>query len=53
MSALVTDEMLDAVAVVAAPDDLRAALERHSEGLLDRVAPYAAFGTGPWRALVP
>jgi probable F420-dependent oxidoreductase len=53
MSALVTDEMLDAVAVVAAPNDLRAALERHAEGLLDRVAPYAAFGTGPWRALAP
>lgn len=47
----VTDEMVEAFAVVAAPRDLRAALERHAEGLIHRAAPYAAFGTGAWEAL--
>jgi probable F420-dependent oxidoreductase len=51
MAALVTDEMLDAFAVVASPADVRASLERHCEGLIDRAAPYAAFGTGAWDAL--
>lgn len=51
MAALVTDEMLDAFAVVSPPDGARAALKRHADGLIDRVAPYAAFGTGAWRAL--
>ena len=52
MAALVTDEMLEAFAVVAAGPDLRGALERRAEGLIDRVAPYAPFGTGPWPKLV-
>jgi probable F420-dependent oxidoreductase len=52
MAALVDDEMLDAFAVVAAADDVRAALDRHSDGLMHRVAPYAPFGTGPWPALL-
>jgi probable F420-dependent oxidoreductase len=53
MAGLVTDEMLDAFAVVAAPEELRAAIERRTDGLMDRAAPYAAFGTGPWKGLVP
>lgn len=53
MASLVSDEMLEAFAVVAAPDALRGALERHAEGLSDRVAPYAAFGSPAWAALVP
>jgi alkanesulfonate monooxygenase SsuD/methylene tetrahydromethanopterin reductase-like flavin-dependent oxidoreductase (luciferase family) len=51
MTALVGDEMLDAFAVVARPGDARAALERHADGLIDRAAPYAPFGTGPWRSM--
>ena len=51
MAAMVSDEMLDAFAVVASPADARAALERHAAGVLERVAPYAPFGTGVWRGL--
>jgi probable F420-dependent oxidoreductase len=51
MAALVSDRMLDAFAVVAPAAQLRTALERHADGLIDRVAPYAPFGTGPWREL--
>ncbi len=51
MAALVTDPMLDAFAVVAGPGELRTALERHADGLLDRVAPYPPFGSGPWTEL--
>jgi hypothetical protein len=51
MAALVSDEMLDAFAVVSSASDARAALERHADGLIDRVAPYAAFGTGAWDAV--
>jgi probable F420-dependent oxidoreductase len=51
LAALVTDPMLDAFAVVATPGGLRAALERHADGLIDRVAPYPPFGTGPWAEL--
>lgn len=53
MAAQVDDDMLGAFAVVCAPDDARAALDRHADGLIDRVAPYAAFGTGAWAALRP
>lgn len=53
MGALVGDEMLDTFAVVSKPDDARATLERHADGLIDRVAPYAPFGTGVWEALQP
>jgi probable F420-dependent oxidoreductase len=52
MAALVTDEMLDAFAAVAAPSELRAALERRADGLIDRVAPYDAFGTLAWAGLL-
>lgn len=51
MSALVTDEMLETFAVVARPTDVRRALQLRAEGLLDRVAPYQAFGSSVWRAL--
>lgn len=53
MAALVDDDMLEAFAVVSASADARAALERRADGLIDRVAPYAAFGTGAWAALGP
>lgn len=52
MPAVVTDPMVDAFAVVSDPGDLRAALDRRADGLLDRVAPYPPFGTGPWEALL-
>lgn len=51
MAALVTDEMLETFAVVSSPADVRGALERHAEGLFDRVAPYQAFGGSVWRSL--
>jgi probable F420-dependent oxidoreductase len=51
MAALVDDGMLDAFAVVCSPADARAALDRHAAGLIERVAPYAPFGTGAWEAL--
>jgi probable F420-dependent oxidoreductase len=51
MAPLVTDEMLETFAVVAPPDELRNALERHADGLIDRVAPYQAFGTAAWEGL--
>jgi probable F420-dependent oxidoreductase len=51
MGALVSDSMLEAFAVVASPGALRGALERHADGLIDRVAPYPPFGTGPWSEL--
>jgi probable F420-dependent oxidoreductase len=48
----VGDEMLEAFAVVAEPSALRGALERHAGGLIDRAAPYQAFGGPAWRELV-
>ncbi|HUH17334.1 MAG TPA: TIGR03617 family F420-dependent LLM class oxidoreductase [Methylomirabilota bacterium] len=48
----VSDEMLETFAVVCAPDDLRSSIERRADGLLDRVAPYAPFGSPSWRALL-
>lgn len=48
----VSDDMLEAFAVVCAPEDLRSSIERRADGLLDRVAPYAPFGSPPWRALL-
>lgn len=53
MTALVDDAMLETFAVVAEPARLRDALERHADGLIDRVAPYQAFGGGAWAALRP
>jgi probable F420-dependent oxidoreductase len=51
MAALVTDPILESFAVVATPGQLRTALERHADGLIDRAAPYPPFGTGPWSEL--
>jgi probable F420-dependent oxidoreductase len=51
MAAMVTEDMLEAFVVVAQPGSLRGAVERHADGLLDRVAPYQAFGTGSWSEL--
>jgi probable F420-dependent oxidoreductase len=56
MPALVTDEMLAAFAVEAAPDEIGAALKERYEGLIDRVALYLPFAAGErdefWRAVV-
>jgi probable F420-dependent oxidoreductase len=56
MPALVTDEMLDAFAVEAAPDELGPALKERYEGLIDRVALYLPFVPGErdgfWRTVV-
>jgi probable F420-dependent oxidoreductase len=51
MAALVTDEMLETFAVVGSAAGVREALEHRAEGLMDRVAPYQAFGSSVWRAL--
>lgn len=53
MATLVSDEMLEAFAVIATDGDVRGSLERHAAGLFDRVAPYQAFGTGSWGRLTP
>ena len=53
MAPLVTDEMLEAFAVVAPRPELRDALERRAEGLIDRAAPYQAFGSPAWAGLLP
>ena len=53
MAPLVTDQMLEAFAVVAPAEQLRGALERRAEGLIDRAAPYQAFGSDAWRGLLP
>lgn len=47
----VADAMLEAFTVAAQPAELRVALERHADGLIDRVAPYQAFGGPAWRGL--
>jgi probable F420-dependent oxidoreductase len=56
MPALVTDEMLDAFAVEATPDELGPALKERYEGLIDRVALYLPFVPGErdgfWRTVV-
>ena len=56
MPALITDEMLAAFAVEAAPDEIGPALEDRYEGLIDRVALYLPFVPGErdefWRAVV-
>ena len=43
MPDLITDEMLGAFAVEAAPDEVGGALKERYEGLIDRVAIYEAF----------
>lgn len=56
MPALVTDEMLRAFAVEAAPDEVGPALEERYEGLIDRAALYLPFVPGErddfWRTVV-
>jgi alkanesulfonate monooxygenase SsuD/methylene tetrahydromethanopterin reductase-like flavin-dependent oxidoreductase (luciferase family) len=53
---LVTDEMLHAFAIEAAPDEIGTALEQRYEGLIDRVALYTPFIPGEredfWRATI-
>jgi hypothetical protein len=46
MPALVTDEMLEAFAVEAAPEELGATLKRRYESLIGRVALYLPFVPG-------
>jgi hypothetical protein len=53
MAPLVTDEMLETFAVIAPRPELRDALERRAEGLIDRAAPYQAFGSPAWEGLLP
>jgi probable F420-dependent oxidoreductase len=56
MPALVTDEMIAAFAVEAAPDEIGTALKERYEGLIDRVALYLPFVPGErdefWRTVV-
>ncbi len=56
MPSLITDEMLSAFAVEAAPDEVGPALKERYEGLIDRVALYLPFVPGErdefWRAVV-
>ena len=56
MPALVTDEMLAAFAVEAAPDEIGPALKERYDGLIDRVALYLPFVPGErdefWRSVV-
>ena len=56
MPALITDEMLAAYAIEAAPDEIGSALEERYRGLIDRVALYLPFVPGErdefWRTVV-
>jgi probable F420-dependent oxidoreductase len=56
MPALVTDEMLSAFTIEAAPDEVGAALVGRYAGLLDRIALYIPFVPGErdgfWRAAI-
>jgi probable F420-dependent oxidoreductase len=56
MPALVTDEMLAAFAIEAAPDEIGPALWERYEGLIDRVALYIPFVAGEqdgfWRKVL-
>jgi probable F420-dependent oxidoreductase len=56
MPALVTDEMLGAFAVEAAPDELGSALRERYTGLIDRIALYVPFLSGErdafWQTVV-
>ncbi len=55
MPALVSDEMLEAFAVHAQPEESAMALEERYRGLVDRITPYMPFRLGErerfWRAL--
>ena len=56
MPALVSDEMVRAYAVEAAPDEIGAALEERYKGLVDRVSLYVPFVPGErdafWRGVI-
>src|SRR5215210_5916997 len=56
MPALITDEMIAAFVVEAAPDEIGPALRERYEGLIDRVALYLPFVAGEryefWRTVV-
>ena len=56
MPALITDEMLAAFAIEAAPDEIGPALKERYDGLIDRVALYLPFVSGEhdefWRTVV-
>jgi probable F420-dependent oxidoreductase len=56
MPALITDEMLAAFAIEAAPDEIGPALEERYDGLIDRVALYLPFVPGErdefWRTMI-
>jgi probable F420-dependent oxidoreductase len=47
MAALVSDDLLDAVAIVAPPDEVAPAIEERYGGLLDRVALNAPYSADP------
>lgn len=53
LAAEVSDDMLEAFAVVTSSDELRAAIQRRADGLVERVAPYPPFGSPAWRSLRP
>ena len=52
MPALITDEMISAFAVEAAPDEIGPALIERYEGLIDRVALYLPFVPGRARRVL-
>jgi hypothetical protein len=56
MPALITDEMLAAFAIEAAPDEIGPALKERYEGLIDRVSLYLPFVPGErdefWQTVV-
>ncbi len=56
MPALISDEMLATIAVIASPADLAAALQERYRGLVQRITPYVPFVPGErdafWQALV-
>jgi hypothetical protein len=56
MTELITDEMLHAFAIEAAPDEVGSALKERYEGLVDRVALYVPFVPGRqdrfWRTTI-
>lgn len=51
MAGLVSDQMLEAFAVVTRASEAREALDRRADGLMERVAPYQPFGAPLWRSL--
>ena len=56
MPAFITDEMIAAFAIEAAPDEIGQALEDRYDGLIDRVALYIPFVPGErdafWQTVV-